>query len=220
MKLNNEWDKYLGFISESISMQETFQLASDAYKTKTVYPAQENIFSCFDLTAPQDVRVVILGQDPYHNPGQANGLAFSVPEGFPLPPSLRNIYKELLDDLGVDNGQNGNLVPWAQQGVLLLNTCLTVEENKPNSHRNFGWDTFTDCVIETLGSDSNPKVFLLWGAHAQKKAKLIDESIHKVLKAPHPSPLSAYRGFWGSKPFSSINEWLKNKEKPMIHWQL
>lgn len=186
--------------------------------TKTVFPPEAEVFSAFALCPPERVRVVILGQDPYHEKGQANGLAFSVSDGVPLPPSLRNIYKELQDDLGILPPESGNLERWAKQGVFLLNTVLTVEEGKANSHAAYGWQTFTDTVIRSLRTLPQPIAAVLWGAQAQKKAPLFaSDSPRLVLQAPHPSPLSSYRGFFGSKPFSKINEFLRqNGEKPIL----
>lgn len=189
-----------------------------AYAQKTVFPPEHEIFSAFALCPPDKVRVVILGQDPYHEQGQANGLAFSVKDGIPLPPSLRNIYKELQDDLGIVPPDSGNLERWAKQGVFLLNTVLTVEEGKANSHAAYGWQTFTDAVIASLKGLRQPIAAVLWGAQAQKKAPLFaSEAPRLVLQAPHPSPLSSYRGFFGSRPFSKINDFLRqNGEEPIL----
>lgn len=176
------------------------------YQTNQIFPAYEQIFHAFDLTPLEQVRVVILGQDPYHDDGQAQGLAFSVPEGMKLPPSLRNIYQELADDLGVAPPVSGDLSHWAKQGVLLLNTSLTVRAHQANSHQKIGWQALTDQVIELLNQQSQPIIFVLWGIPAQKKKALITNPQHHLLEAPHPSPLSAYRGFFGSKPFSKIDQ--------------
>ena len=183
-----------------------------------VYPPAEETFRALALTPPAAVRAVILGQDPYHGPGQANGLAFSVRPGVPLPPSLRNIYRELRDDLGTGGPAGGDLTPWARQGVLLLNTVLTVERGKANSHRDLGWQTFTDAVIAAVAGLPQPVAFVLWGSQAQKKAAAAAASPYPrlVLQGPHPSPLSAYRGFFGSRPFSKINDFLTARgEKPL-----
>ena len=187
-----------------------------------VYPPEAEWFRAFSLTPPERVRVVILGQDPYHEPGQANGLAFSVREGVRLPPSLRNIYQELRDDLGVDGPAHGDLTPWARQGVLLLNTVLTVARGQANSHRDFGWQCFTDAVIDAMQASPQPMAFVLWGAQAQKKAAAITKAAapRLILKAPHPSPLSVYRGFYGSRPFSKINAFLQQHGQAPIDWQL
>ena len=193
-----------------------------AYETQTVFPPREELFTAFELTPPEAVRVVILGQDPYHEPGQANGLAFSVAPGIKLPPSLQNIYKELEADLSVPAAKNGDLTSWARQGVFLLNTVLSVQAHRANAHKDFGWQTFTDAVIAALGSLPQPIAFLLWGAQAQKKAAIIRESPHPrlILESPHPSPLSAYRGFFGSRPFSQVNAFLLSCGFPAIDWKI
>lgn len=183
-----------------------------------VYPPEAELFRAFALTPPERVKAVILGQDPYHEPHQANGLAFSVREGVKLPPSLRNIYQELRDDLGCDGPAHGDLTPWAEQGVLLLNSVLTVERAKANSHKDYGWQRFTDAVIDAVAGLPQPVAFVLWGAQAGKKAAAASASPYPrlVLQGPHPSPLSAYRGFFGSKPFSKINDFLTAQgEKPI-----
>ena len=191
-----------------------------AYAETTVYPPQEALFSAFALTPPERVRVVILGQDPYHEPGQAHGLAFSVRRGTPLPPSLRNIDRELADDLGVPPAAHGDLTAWAKQGVFLLNTVLTVEAGRANSHRDFGWQGFTDAVVSRLADLPQPIAFVLWGAQAQKKAAAAASSAHPrlVLCSAHPSPLSSYRGFFGSRPFSQINAFLEQHGERPIDW--
>ena len=195
-------------------------LISEKKSGKTIYPPNQDIFRVFKEVSLNDVRVVILGQDPYHGPGQAHGLSFSVPDQIAIPPSLRNIYKEFEADLNLRAPKSGNLRAWVQQGVLLLNTVLTVEAGNPASHQNKGWELFTDCVIQRLSSHHNLLVFVLWGAHALKKTPLIDTSKHVILQAPHPSPLSAHRGFFGSKPFSKINTiLLENKIQP-IRWDI
>ncbi len=190
-----------------------------AYAAGEVYPAREDLFRAFSLCPPEKTRVVILGQDPYHEPGQAHGLAFSVPEGVVLPPSLRNIYKELESDLGVPPRASGDLTHWAGQGVLLLNTVLSVERGKANSHKDYGWQTFTDAVIRAAGALAQPVAFVLWGAQAQKKQALIgQEGARLVIASPHPSPLSSYRGFFGSRPFSQINAFLRENGLTEIAW--
>ena len=193
-----------------------------AYETQTVFPPREELFTAFELTPPEAVRVVILGQDPYHEPGQANGLAFSVAPGIKLPPSLQNIYKELEADLSVPAAKNGDLTSWARQGVFLLNTVLSVQAHRANAHKDFGWQTFTDAVIAALGSLPQPIAFLLWGAQAQKKAAIIRKSPYSrlVLESPHPSPLSAYRGFFGSRPFSQINAFLVSYGFSPVDWKI
>ena len=193
-----------------------------AYASQAVFPPREDLFNAFTLTPPEAVRAVILGQDPYHEPGQANGLAFSVRRGVKLPPSLRNIYQELEADLGIRPAAHGDLTGWAWQGVLLLNTVLTVESGKANSHRGFGWQRFTDAVIAACARLPQPVVFVLWGGQAQKKAALLDGAAYPrlVLQSAHPSPLSSYRGFFGSRPFSQINAFLRENGQTEIHWQI
>ena len=185
---------------------------------KQIYPPSDEVFNAFTLTPFSKVKVVILGQDPYHGLGQAHGLAFSVKPGVKVPPSLRNIYKELNTDLGLRMPETGNLTEWAKRGVLLLNSVLTVEDSKPGSHAERGWEIFTDRVINELASKSNSLVFLLWGSHAQKKALCVDTEKHLILKAPHPSPLSAHRGFLGCKHFSKTNEYLLQSGLEPIDW--
>ena len=194
---------------------ETF--LEEEYRTKTIFPPKEEVFTAFKLCEFKDVKVVIIGQDPYHEINQAHGLAFSVKDGNKLPKSLINIYKELYDDLLVTR-LTGELTEWASQGVFLINTVLTVEEGKANSHRNKGWEIFTSKVIEELNNDNNPKVFVLWGNQAYEYEKMITNLNHKIIKSAHPSPLSAYRGFFGSKPFSKINEFLKEHNLKEIDW--
>ena len=183
-----------------------------------IYPPKSQVFNAISLTPFNEIKVVILGQDPYYGPNQANGLAFSVNEGVALPPSLKNIYKEIESDIGQPCGNNGDLSHWAKQGVLLLNTVLTVQHGLAHSHKNKGWETFTDRVISSLNSAPQHIVFLLWGAHAQKKAALIDQQKHTILKAPHPSPLSAHRGFLGCKHFSLANKALIKNNQSTIEW--
>lgn len=203
---------------------EAFQALSArverAYASSTVYPPKEQLFAAFSLTPPEKVRVVILGQDPYHGAGQAHGLAFSVAPGVKPPPSLVNIYKELQSDLGIPSKADGCLADWAAQGVFLLNAVLTVEAGKANSHSRFGWQAFTDAVVASIAALPQPVAFLLWGAQAQQKAAQAAQSPHPrlVLTAPHPSPLSAYRGFFGSRPFSQINDFLESHGEAAIKW--
>lgn len=213
--------------SWKLALQEEFETESfrnlksflqDEIKSQTIYPPGRLIFSAFNLTPLTAVRVVILGQDPYHGRGQAHGLAFSVPDGIAIPPSLQNIYKELNSDLGVPIPKTGNLEKWARQGVLLLNATLTVRASQPGSHQNHGWESFTDQVIMTISELRAGVVFLLWGKFAQDKESLIDTSRHFVLKAPHPSPFSANRGFFGCRHFSKTNEILKNNGMGEIDW--
>lgn len=195
-------------------------LKTEKALNKTIYPKGSLIFNAFEQTKCEDVKVVILGQDPYHNPGQAMGLSFSVPDGVKIPPSLVNIYKELKTDIGMPIPTTGNLTPWANQGVLLLNAVLTVRENEPASHSKIGWMNFTDDVIKYLSDQHSRLVFILWGNFAIQKQVLIDATKHKILKAAHPSPLSAYNGFFGCKHFSSTNEYLVSHNKEPINWTL
>lgn len=190
------------------------------YAKYRVFPPKDQVFSAFSLTSYKDVKVVIIGQDPYHNVGQAHGLCFSVQKGIDVPPSLQNIYQELHDDLGCYIPNNGMLSKWAEQGVLLLNTVLTVRAHEANSHRGIGWERFTDRVIELVDAKEEPVVFLLWGAPAQKKEAMLHNPNHLVLKAPHPSPLSAYRGFFGCRHFSKTNEFLASHGQTPIDWQI
>jgi uracil-DNA glycosylase len=184
-----------------------------------VYPPVHRTYAALDLTPLESTRVVILGQDPYHGEGQANGLAFSVDDTVALPPSLRNIFTELRNDTGISWQGSGDLSSWARQGVLLLNTTLTVRAGEPASHRGHGWETFTNRVIETVNAETESVVFVLWGAHARSKKPLITNTSHAILETAHPSPLSAHRGFFGSKPFSQVNDFLASKNSPVINWQ-
>lgn len=196
-------------------------LISEQQQNKTIYPPQEDIFNAFNYCAKNDIKVVIIGQDPYHDKGQAHGLSFSVQPYVKTPPSLRNIYKELSSDIpGFEIPNHGFLKSWAEQGVLLLNTSLTVQAHKPASHSKIGWEIFTDSVIKHINNELDSLVFLLWGSHAQTKSVFIDESKHKILKSVHPSPFSAHRGFLGNKHFSETNKWLKEHNIKEINWQL
>ena len=195
-------------------------LQAEKAAQKIIYPADSNWFHALKATPVDKVKVVILGQDPYHQAGQAHGLCFSVLPGIKTPPSLVNIYKELETDLGVASANHGYLESWAQQGVLLLNAVLTVEDSNANAHQGKGWEAFTDKVIETVNSQCEQVVFLLWGSYAQKKGAMIDTQKHRVLKSPHPSPLSAYRGFFGCQHFSQVNAYLESVGKQAINWQL
>lgn len=210
------WQKQLALVR----YESLFSRAERAYEEAEVYPPKEALFTAFALTPPERVRVVILGQDPYHEPGQAHGLAFSVRPGVKLPPSLVNIYQERQSDLGIPPSRDGCLTHWAQQGVFLLNTVLTVERGKANSHRDMGWQAFTHEVVESIRTLPQPVAFVLWGAQAQKKAAAAADSPYPrlILQAPHPSPLSAYRGFFGSRPFSRINAFLREHGEPPISW--
>ena len=200
--------------------QELGNFLDDERRTETVHPPRGDVFRALDLTPLASVRVVLVGQDPYHGPGQAHGLAFSVPEGVAKPPSLRNLLKELHEDLGVEVPENGDLTPWARRGVLLLNAVLTVREGAPGSHRGRGWERFTDAVVRAVDGGPDPVVFLLLGNRAQEKAEGVDRSRHAVVEAPHPSPLSAYRGFFGSRVFSRCNEALEAAAREPVDWGL
>jgi uracil-DNA glycosylase len=219
--LLSSWHALLGEELKQPYMQELRnKLLTAKREGKVICPPSGLIFNAFNSTQPQDIRVVILGQDPYHNPGQAHGLSFSVEYGMPAPPSLINIYKELERDLGIPSARHGNLEHWAKQGVLLLNCVLTVEQHKPASHKDWGWERFTDRVIEVINDLPISLVFLLWGSYAQNKVAKVDSSRHLVLRSPHPSPLSAYRGFFGNGHFSRANDWLINQGREPIDWQL
>lgn len=215
---DTSWSKILSNELKKPYFSELIAEVDLLCQTSTVYPKSDKIFKAFEYCPFTEVLVVILGQDPYHGENQAQGLAFSVPDGVSIPPSLKNIYKELTSDLGIQNPSSGNLKRWAQQGLLLLNSTLTVEADKAGSHQGLGWEQFTDAVIKTISDKKEHVVFLLWGAHAIKKRDLVDETKHLVLTAPHPSPLSAYRGFFGCKHFSKTNEYLQKHNLPTITW--
>lgn len=200
--------------------RDLYQKVVEEYKTHLIFPPSDDIFNAFALTPLKEVKVVIIGQDPYHNVGQAHGLCFSVRPDVEIPPSLVNIYKELHDDLGCYVPNNGYLVKWAKQGVLLLNTVLTVRAHQANSHRGMGWEQFTDAAIRILNEEDRPIVFILWGSPAQTKKKMLNNPRHLILEAPHPSPLSAYRGFFGSRPFSKTNTFLEENGLTPIDWQI
>lgn len=220
-RLQGAWHRHLGPLLESAEMQVLAAfLRAEKARGKTIYPPGPLIFNAFNHTPFESVRVVILGQDPYHGPGQAHGLCFSVPDGVPPPPSLQNIFKEQARDLGLPIPPTGNLTPWAEQGVLLLNAVLTVEQAKAGSHQNRGWEQFTDAAIQALAEDRDGLVFLLWGAYAQTKGRIIDNRRHCVLRAPHPSPLSAHRGFIGCGHFSSANRYLQGRGQKPIDWRI
>jgi uracil-DNA glycosylase len=219
VKMEDTWKVRLKSEFEKSYFKELTETVRKAYLEKgLVYPAPQNIFNAFTLCPFDQVKVVILGQDPYHGEGQAHGLSFSVPEGVRLPPSLQNIYKELLSDVGTPITQNGNLERWAKQGVLLLNATLTVEAGKAGSHQGLGWEKFTDAVIKKISDEKEHVVFILWGKYAQDKGAIIDTSKHFVIKSPHPSPFSAYTGFFGSKPFSKTNAYLTAHGIQTIEW--
>lgn len=218
----NDWQEVMGEQFEQPYFHDLCAFLEQEYRTYKVYPEQKDVMNAFHMTSFQDVKVVILGQDPYHGQDQAHGMSFSVQPGIPHPPSLRNMLQELQEDIGCDIPKDGYLLNWAKQGVLLLNTVLTVRAGEANSHKGKGWELFTDAVIEKLAARTDPIIFVLWGRPAQQKAKIIEQSgvQHIILQAPHPSPLSAYRGFFGSKPYSKINKQLKEWGKEPIHWCL
>ncbi|GIO55534.1 uracil-DNA glycosylase [Paenibacillus cineris] len=220
MIFNNDWDEQLKEETEKDYFQELRYKLAKEYKLHKVYPPKEDLFKALKLTPYEDTKVVILGQDPYHGPGQAHGLSFSVKPGVRIPPSLVNIYKELHSDLGVPIPSHGTLVHWAEQGVLLLNTVLTVRDGEANSHKGLGWERFTDAVIEKLNERDKPVVFILWGSHAQKKGAFIDRKKHLVIQSVHPSPLSVHRGFFGSRPFSKANAFLAAHGIKPVDWAI
>ncbi|CAM2825432.1 uracil-DNA glycosylase [Paenibacillus sediminis] len=218
--IGNDWDQILRAELGKPYFQELQNVLAAEYAQYKVYPSKENIYEALKLTSYEGTKAVILGQDPYHGPGQAHGLSFSVLPGVRIPPSLHNIYKELTADLGIPAPNHGTLTHWAKQGVLLLNTVLTVREGEANSHQGLGWELFTDAVIAALNEREQPIVFILWGSPAQKKGAFIDETKHKVIKSSHPSPLAAYRGFLGSKPFSETNAFLESRGIVPIDWAI
>ncbi|ASW44287.1 uracil-DNA glycosylase [Clostridium isatidis] len=218
--LNNDWNHLLKDEFKKEYYKKLRQFLIEEYKTKTVYPEMNDIFNALEFTSYKDTKVLILGQDPYHGPNQSHGLAFSVKKGVKIPPSLKNIYKELNNDLGCYIPNNGYLKSWADQGVLLLNTVLTVRAHEPNSHKNKGWEIFTDKIISLLNERTDPVVFILWGNPAIAKTKLITNNRHYIITSVHPSPLSASRGFFGSKPFSKTNHFLRSINKTPINWQI
>ncbi len=219
-KMDESWKKVLFDEFQKPYFSSLKEFLADEKQKHTVYPHGSNIFAAFDNTPFENVKVVVLGQDPYHGAGQAHGLAFSVNDGVPFPPSLQNIFKELRDDMGCDMPKSGNLTKWAKEGVFLINAVLSVRAGEANSHKSRGWEIFTDSVIKLLSEQKESLVYMLWGAPAGAKASLIDERKHLILKAPHPSPLSSYRGFFGSKPFSKTNDYLKSKAIRPIDWCL
>jgi len=218
LKIESSWRKALDQLPDQKSFKDLITFVKDEYETTNVYPPSKEIFNAFNHSAVDSLKVVILGQDPYHGAGQAHGLSFSVKAGVPFPPSLLNIFKEIESDLGKSLPSNGDLTRWAEQGVLLLNSTLTVRAHQPGSHQKKGWEVFTDEVIRTISDTRESVVFLLWGAYAQKKSLLIDPTKHLILKAPHPSPLSSYRGFFGCKHFSIANEYLVKNGIDPIEW--
>ncbi len=218
VKIAPSWKTKLETEFRKPYFKQLIQFVKNEYQTHTVYPPGKEIFRAFDCSDFDQVKVVIIGQDPYHGPGQANGLCFSVRDGVTPPPSLKNIFKEIHNDLGKPIPKNGELEGWAKQGVLLLNATLTVRASSPGSHQNKGWETFTDAVIKQISDQKSNLVFLLWGAYAQKKGEIIDRNKHLVLMSAHPSPFSADRGFFGCKHFSKTNEYLKSKGLKEIEW--
>ncbi|MDP2549424.1 uracil-DNA glycosylase [Oceanobacter sp. 4_MG-2023] len=219
--LDSSWQQVLGDELNQPYMRQLREfLAMEKAAGKVIFPPGPFIFNAFNHTPFEQVRVVIIGQDPYHGPGQAHGLSFSVQSGTRIPPSLANIFKEMEADLGIRMSGSGDLTPWADQGVLLLNATLTVEQARAGSHQKKGWERFTDTVIQRLNEQRDGLVFVLWGSYAQKKGAMIDQNKHLVLKSVHPSPLSAHRGFFGQKPFSRINQYLVSRGQPPIQWQL
>ena len=217
--MHSSWEEIFNNYPKIDELNNMIKEIDEQRLTKTIYPPKEQVFRVFDLPL-KDIKVVILGQDPYHNPDQACGLSFSVNDGVPLPKSLINIYKELHDDLGIKPAKTGNLESWFKQGVFLLNAVLTVEKNSPASHSKMGWENFTDYIIENISEKNENVVFVLWGAYARSKNKLIDPSKHKIIGSAHPSPLSAYRGFFGSKVFSQINSYLAENDRETIDFEL
>lgn len=218
--LENSWGPLLNSEFDKPYFITLRRFLDDEYKNKMIYPSQDDVFNALHYTGYKETKVVILGQDPYHGLGQAHGLSFSVKPGVKIPPSLKNIFKELKDDLGYDVPNHGSLVKWAKQGVLLINTVLTVREKEPSSHKGMGWERFTDTVIKHLNQREEPIIFVFWGKHAEAKEPLITNKHHYVLKAPHPSPFSARRGFFGSKPFSQVNRILESLGNEPIDWRL
>ena len=218
--ITNDWQQPLEVEFKKPYYKDLYKKVLEEYRSRQIFPNPDDIFNAFHLTPLKDVKVVILGQDPYHNDGQAHGLCFSVKPDVEVPPSLVNIYKELQDDLGCRIPNNGYLVKWAKQGVLMLNTVLTVRAHQANSHRGIGWEQFTDAVIRAVDAQDRPIVFLLWGSPAQMKKSMLHNPKHLILEAPHPSPLSAYRGFFGCKHFSQTNAFLEKNGLAPIDWQI
>lgn len=218
--IGNDWDEILGEEFEKPYYQDLRKFLDEEYRNKTIYPLPQHIYTALRLTTYENTKVVILGQDPYHEPGQAHGLAFSVGKNIQIPPSLINIYKELNEDLGCSIPNHGFLIDWAKQGVLLLNAVLTVEAHKANSHKGKGWEQLTDTIIQKLNQKNSPVVFILWGANARSKKVFITNPKHLIIESSHPSPLSAYNGFFGSRPFSRTNRFLIENNIEPIDWQI
>jgi uracil-DNA glycosylase len=218
--ISYSWKKLLADEFERLYFKKLMSFLDEEQSSQIVYPSEHDVFNAFNTTSFEKIKVVILGQDPYHGKGQAHGLAFSVKENVSFPPSLRNIFQEYSSDLGYKAPSSGNLTKWAEEGVFLLNTVLTVRANEANSHKNMGWETFTDSVIKLISEGREHIVFILWGKPAQQKAKLIDQERHLILKSSHPSPLSSYRGFFGSCPFTKTNNYLKECGIEEVDWKL
>ena len=218
--IGNDWDQKLEIIWESEGFKKFYKVVEQEYATKIIFPPKDNIFEALKLTSYENTRVVIVGQDPYHGEGEAHGLSFSVQKGVKVPPSLQNIYKELYDDLGIPPKSDGDLTNWAKSGVLLLNAVLTVVKDTPASHRKLGWERLTDYIIKQLNEKDETVVFILWGNFAKEKASLITNPKHLILSSPHPSPFAARYGFFGSKPFSKTNDFLRSKGLKEIDWKL
>jgi len=218
--IGNDWDEKLSLIWHSEGFKKFMSIVENEYNTKTIFPPRNYIFNALKLTPYKNTKVVIVGQDPYHGVGEAHGLSFSVQEGIKIPPSLQNIYKELENDLGIPPAKTGDLTKWGKEGVLMLNAVLTVEKDKPASHRNLGWENLTDYIIKVLNLKEEPVVFILWGKFAKEKARFITNPNHLIITSPHPSPFSANSGFFGSKPFSQTNNYLKKKSLKEIDWKI
>ena len=218
--IGNSWDDKLQVIENSDGFKKFMNVVKHEYDTKTIYPLKENVFNALKLTPYDKVKVVIMGQDPYHGEGEAHGLSFSVQKGIKLPPSLQNIFKELYDDLGIKNGTCGDLTPWAKEGVLLLNSILTVRKDSPLSHKDLGWQLLTDHIIKILNLKKEPIVFILWGSFAKSKKEFITNKNHLIIESTHPSPFSARSGFFGSRPFSKTNNFLKKNNIKEIDFRL
>lgn len=216
----NDWKQFLQQEEKMVYYQELMKFLDQEYEAKAIYPPREDLFTCFNTCSYEDVKVVILGQDPYHQPNQAHGLCFSVRKGIKIPPSLKNIYKELQVDLAISVPSHGYLMEWAQQGVFMMNAVMSVEAGKAGSHKKHGWEVFSDHVMEALNQHEQGIVFILWGNWAQQKATWITNPQHRILMAPHPSPLSAYQGFFGSAPFSKTNAYLKEMGRDVIDWRI
>lgn len=218
--IGNDWDEKLNSIWNSDGFKKFMQTVKEKYKESTCFPEYNNIFNALKLTPYSKVKVVILGQDPYHGVGEAHGLSFSVQDGIKKPPSLQNIFKELKSDLNIDEPESGNLETWAREGVLLLNSVLTVQKDKPASHKDLGWHLFTDHIIKLLNEKETPIVFILWGSFARGKKVYITNKEHYIIESTHPSPFSAYNGFFGSKPFSKANNFLISTNQTPINWEI